>query len=378
MKKIPIVFLFLLILGGITSAFLLLGDRLIVRSSFVQQHSYKLNHPENKQLTMKATIGAVGDILIHDRVYNDAKTEQGYNFSPMLEAVKPLLQEPDITLANQETILAGTDIGLSGYPNFNSPQEVAIALMDAGIDIVSTANNHSLDRNEDGLQRSLDFLESVGLPSVGTYKSKEDQDKLRMMKVNGINMAFLAYTYGTNGISIPDGKDYLVNIINKEAIRKEINIAKKNADLIVMSIHWGNEYERYPADSQVALAQFLADEGVDIIFGHHPHVLQSMDWLESKDGSQTFVVYSLGNFLSGQAGNYRDIGGLATIEATKTFDANETSIKLSAPNFHPTYMASKNEKNYKLVPLQEAGIYGLNNAHIQYEEIMKHMMKSLD
>ncbi|MBX9973741.1 CapA family protein [Cytobacillus firmus] len=328
----------------------------------------------NKVLIEKATLGAIGDILIHDRVYNAAKTKTGYDFKPMFEHAKTLLKTPDILLANQETILGGPEIGISSYPMFNSPQEVGDALIEAGVDIVSTANNHSLDKGEKGLKTSLDYLDQIGLPHVGTNRTPSEQQTLKVINKNGIKVAYLSYTYGTNGIPVPAGKDYLVNLIDRTAMQEEINRAKDEADVVVMSMHWGNEYQLQPTEEQKELAEILANDGVDIIFGHHPHVLQPMEWIDRKDGRKSLVVYSLGNFLSGQIGDYKDIGGIATVEITKYIDQNGVDIELANPGFIPTYVSNKELKKYRVVPLKDAGGYGLPNAESKYNEIMTHML----
>lgn len=344
----------------------------------VQTHLTKSAAIANKAFVATITLGAIGDILIHDWVYNDAKIETGYDFTPMFQHVSSILQEPDLLLANQETILGGTEIGISSYPLFNSPQEIGDALVAAGVDIVSTANNHSLDKGERGLVASLNYMDKINLPHVGTYRDKEEQQTLRVLTRKGIKIAYLSYTYGTNGIPIPKGKDYLVNLIDKQAMKEEIYRAKQVADVIVMSIHWGNEYQRFPTNDQKELAQFLVNEGVDIIFGHHPHVLQPMEWVTADDGRRSLVVYSLGNFLSGQNRDYKDIGGMATIEVTKTVDNNGVGISLSSPDFFPTFVSKINwVRNYRIVPLENADNYGLFDAKEKYEEIQNHMLGSL-
>lgn len=344
----------------------------------VQTHVAKQAVLSSKTFVQSATLGAIGDILIHDWVYNDAKTQKGYNFTPMFQHVKQILQGPDLLLANQETILGGTEIGVSSYPLFNSPHEVGDALVDAGVDIVSTANNHSLDKGEIGLIASLDYMDKISLPHVGTYRSLADQHKVKILVKNGIKVAYLSYTYGTNGIPIPKGKNFLVNLINKQEMKDEIHRAKKEADVIVMSIHWGNEYQRFPKAEQKSLAQFLVNEGVDIIFGHHPHVLQPMEWLTTTNGRRSLIVYSLGNFISGQNHDYKDIGGMATIEITKIVDEDGVKVDLANPQFYPMFVSKENRiKNYRVVPLQDADSFGLQNAKRQFDEIQVHMTGNL-
>ena len=177
---------------------------------------------------------------------------------------------------------------------------------------------------------------------MGSFLDEQDRQKLRIINKNGIKLAFLSYTYGTNGIPVPTGKDFLVNLINRETMKEEIHQAKKEADVVVMSIHWGNEYQRIPTTEQKDLASFLANEGVDIIFGSHPHVLQPMEWIQTNDGRKTFVIYSLGNFISGQYNDYKDIGGLATIDITKHVSEKGNSIEFSNPFFSQPMLPVKN------------------------------------
>jgi poly-gamma-glutamate capsule biosynthesis protein CapA/YwtB (metallophosphatase superfamily) len=342
-----------------------------------KNHSTRPFQLITRKLIEKVTIGAIGDILIHDVVYQDAFNGQNYNFDPMFENMKALLEKPDILTANQESMLGGLELGLSGYPRFNSPHEVADALVHTGVDIVSTANNHTLDRGFKGVQSEAAYLQSIGLPYVGSFVDDKDQQNLRIINKNGIKICFLSYTYGTNGIPVPKGKDFLVNLIDRERMKGEIQRARKAADIVVMSIHWGNEYQRIPTNNQKDLARFLANEGVDIVFGSHPHVLQPMEWLNTKDGRKAFVVYSLGNFISAQNNNYKDIGGLATIDVTKQITDKGTTIEISNPVFFPTYITSQKYHHFKVVPLENAATFGLTNADAKYKEIQQHMKQWL-
>ncbi|MFL6557515.1 MAG: CapA family protein, partial [Bacillus sp. (in: firmicutes)] len=328
----------------------------------VKEHKTRSLLKTNREITEKITIGAIGDILIHEPIYKDAFNGVQYNFDPMFENVKPLLSKPDVLTANQESTIGGASLGLSGYPRFNSPFEVADALVHSGVDIVSTANNHTLDKGEKGIKLEAAYLDSLGLLHVGSFLNEKDRQNLRIVNKNGIKLAFLSYTYGTNGISVPHGKDFLVNLINRETMKEEIHRAKQHADVGVMSIHWGIEYKRIPTKEQKDLAKFLANEGVDIIIGSHSHVLQPMEWIKTADGRQTFVIYSLGNFISAQYSNYRDIGGLATIDITKTVSEKGSSIEFSNPVFYPTYVTRKKNQDFRVVPLENAGSYGLQNA----------------
>jgi poly-gamma-glutamate capsule biosynthesis protein CapA/YwtB (metallophosphatase superfamily) len=381
MKKRPFVFSIIFILGIVAiSTFLLVNFYQDSRKEVIypaSSHETREVFLSGKEMTTQLSLGAIGDILIHDWVYEDAQSSSGYDFKPMFKHVKGKLQKPDLLLANQETVLGGVEMGLSSYPTFNSPQEVGDALIDAGVDIVSTANNHSLDKGEKGILRSIEYYEKVGLPYVGFFKDKQDQEKLRILHKNGVKLAFLSYSYGTNGIPVPKGKDFLVNLIDQDKMKTEIHKAKALADVVVMSIHWGNEYQRIPTEHQQLLGQFLVDEGVDIIFGHHPHVLQPMQMVKTKDQRNAFIVYSLGNFISGQMRDYKDIGGVATIKITKKVSPKGTDIELSNPEFSPTYVSNKHLTQYRVVPLQEAKAFGLKDADKQYKEIINHMTQWL-
>lgn len=299
-----------------------------------------------------ATIVAVGDMLIADSIIADAKqNDASYDFKPMFELVKPYISQADIAFANQETILGGFELGLSGYPRFNSPYEVGDALQYAGFDVLSLANNHTIDKGEKGVLNAIDYYNSTELVYTGAYKSEEDRATIRTIEQNGIDFSFLAYSYGTNGIPIPSGKDYLINLIDVDKINAEIKAAKKVSDVVVLSLHFGNEYELLPNETQKMLVQEFAATGADIIFGHHPHVLQPLQWIDREDKTRTFVIYSLGNFLSAQVGIEREIGGILQLEVEKTTLGNDVSIELKDPRFLPTFAYKNNWRKYKVYPL---------------------------
>jgi poly-gamma-glutamate synthesis protein (capsule biosynthesis protein) len=324
--------------------------------------------------TKEITLTAVGDILIHDRVYDDAETEKGYDFMPMLKRVTPFLNDTTITFANQETMIGGEKLGLSGYPAFNSPTEIGDALKEVGVDVVSIANNHTLDRGEDAIQSAIGYWDKIGMMYVGAYQDQEDHDTLRVYETEeGVSVAFLAYTYGTNGIKVPKGKDYLINYIDKNAIAKAIDEAQEKADVTVLSLHFGEEYERMPNQEQKELVQFAADRGVEIVLGHHPHVLQPVEWVEGKDGNKTFVIYSLGNFLSGQYETVRRIGGMVKITIKQTVTEDEETIEVIDPAFLLTYVHDDDEHNYEIIPMYELTDDVLKDADNQYQEMKDHM-----
>jgi poly-gamma-glutamate synthesis protein (capsule biosynthesis protein) len=300
-------------------------------------------------------LAAIGDVLIHNTVYQDAADPQtgGYNFKPMLAPVREFLLKPDVLVANQESITGGKELGLSSYPMFNSPHEVGDALLDAGVDLVTMANNHTLDKGEKGVLSATAYWDKLGIPYTGAFRSEEDRQTLRALTSQGISFSFLSYTYGTNGIAVPQDKPYLVNLIDPERIRQEVEAAKKAADVSVVAMHWGAENQLAANADQKALAAKLAEWGVDIIIGTHPHVLQTFEWIGRPDGSRTLVMYSLGNFLSAQSKLPQLLGGIGQVEVVKTVDNGKTTIALQSPEFIPTYNKYKNWRTYRVIPLQK-------------------------
>lgn len=321
-------------------------------------------------VTRRVRLGGFGDVLIHGRVYDDARVNGGFDFTPMVEPLMPYMSRYDLLTANQETMIGGVEHGLSTYPQFNSPKEVGDLLKYMEVDIVNLANNHTLDRGEAVIQSALKHWDTLGIPYIGSYKDETDQQELRLIEKNDIRFAFLGYTYGTNGIPIPNGKDHLVSIIDEEQMIMDIKAAKKVADVIVMHLHFGLEYERMPNDEQKRLAQAMINEGVDVIFGHHPHVLQPAEWVEREDGSRGFVIYSLGNFLSGQDQLYRQLGGIVNITVEKTGNR----IQLKDPEMLLTYVDFNltPKRDYRVYPLSDVTPEMLTNHKTVEEELKQH------
>lgn len=327
--------------------------------------------PDVKEIT----ISAVGDVLIHQSVYIDAWTGNEYNFLPMIEAVEPYLSSSTITIANQESMIGGEELGLSSYPMFNSPTEVGDALKAAGVDAVVMANNHTLDRGEKAIQNAIEHWETIDMAYVGSYLDEMDREELRIIETEeGITVALLAYTYGTNGIPVPEGKDYLVDLIDREKMKEDVARAKEEADVILMNLHFGNEYERMPNEEQESLAQFAADQGVHAVIGHHPHVLQPVKWVEGEGGNETLVIYSLGNFLSNQQELYQRIGGIFTFTVEKSVLGEKEEIKLHSPQLLPTYVKfHPSWADYEVVPMFQLTDEDLAGANEHYAEMKEHM-----
>lgn len=322
--------------------------------------------PLELTMTHSASVSAVGDILIHERVYRDAQVSTGYDFEPMLKSVVPFLESADITIANSESLIGGSEIGLSSYPSFNSPYEVGDALKNAGVDVVSLANNHTLDRGLIAVENAIRYWNRIEMVHTGSYLSAEDRAEVTLMTRNGITFSFLSYTYGTNGIQTPAGKDYLVNRIDPLLIQQDLKRAKELSDVVVLSLHFGEEYKKMPNAEQIELARFSAENGADIILGHHPHVLQPPEWIETADGRKAFVIYSLGNFLSGQNELDRQIGAILHLDIEKKVTADSSTITLKNPAFTTTFVKSSNNAEYRVDLLKDidAALNDATKAHL--------------
>jgi poly-gamma-glutamate synthesis protein (capsule biosynthesis protein) len=301
------------------------------------------------------SLAAIGDVLLHNSVYEDAKVGDTFDFNPMFARVKGDLTGTDITFANSESIAGGKELGLSSYPQFNSPSEIADALHNNGVDIVSMANNHTMDARQAGILNAIKRWDSLGVAYVGANKDAADRERMRILEVNGVSVAFLAYTYGTNGIPVPKDKPFLVNLLDKDRIPADIAEARKAADVVVVSLHFGVEYLQEPNDDQVYWAQLAADAGADLILGHHPHVLQPVKWLDRKDGGKTLCFYSLGNFLAAQEQQYpwRQIGAIAKVDITKRVTEQGQTIEIDNVRMLPTYIKYKKWRNFQIIPLSE-------------------------
>jgi poly-gamma-glutamate synthesis protein (capsule biosynthesis protein) len=299
----------------------------------------------------------------------------GYSFNKMFTHVKDMLQKPEIVIANQESMTGGTELGLSSYPIFNSPHEIGDAILDAGVNFITMANNHTMDKKEKGILSAIAYWDKIGMPHTGAFKSQEDRDLIRTVTKNEITFAFLAYTYGTNGIPVPEDKPYLVNVIQEDLMRQDIKRAKGLGDVVVVSMHWGIEYQTMPNAEQLCLAKLLAEMGADIIVGSHPHVLQPFAWIQRMDGHKTFVMYSLGNFLSAQDELLQLIGGMGEVTVIKTKNGDNSSIELIHPAFIPTYMYYKKYNDFQIIPMAQLDDQHLVKAKQELEKIKIHLRK---
>lgn len=309
----------------------------------------------------------VGDALIHKSVYEDAlgQKEQNYanraeslhyDFAKMLELIAPISKKHDLAFYNQESILGGTHLGLSTYPRFNSPQEFGLNMLRLGFNLVSLANNHTLDRGEAGVRSMLDFWRKMearnsALYTTGSFESFKSRQKIqhKILHKNDISYAMLAYTYGTNGIPLPQGKEYLVNIYTKEMLKRDIEAIRAEVDLLIVSIHWGVEYTHTPTKEQREIAKFLASLGVDIVIGNHPHAIQPIERI-----GNTLVFYALGNFISAQVGLQKRVGLIASVQIDKIQNARKNASTINhTTKPHPKRAQRKSKINnriYKKIP----------------------------
>ena len=345
--------------------------------------------PEHTKEEYSLSLVMVGDALINDYLYNDAHRQanyNGYDFKPYLKLIKDKISNYDLAYYNQETILGGTSIGLSSYPAFNSPQEVGDAMIDAGFNIVSLATNHTLDRGEKAILSSRTYWNKQdNIISVGSYSSFEEKENIetKIHEKNNIKYGILNYTYGTNGISVPKGKEYLVNLWDvtnnyeayKEKVIKDITAIRDKVDVLIVAMHWGIEYTHTPTELQKKMAKFLADNDVDIVIGTHPHVIEPAEWIDD-----TIVFYSLGNFISSQTSysctNYKcNIGLMSSLTITKTIEDNNTKIKIDNIENDLIYTYHNNYHNYLVIPFSDSNIKtylkNYNDVYITYSKIIK-------
>ncbi|WP_143544315.1 CapA family protein [Salinicoccus kekensis] len=315
------------------------------------------------------TISTVGDIMVHDEQYWGAYVEEtdSYDFKPWFEHVKPYLEEADLAIGNFETTVAGEDRGYTGYPLFNTPDEIVEDVKYAGFDALVTSNNHSLDMGAQGVERTVQMLEEADLDVVGTYDGAPEERHV-IREVDGIRVAMLAFTEMLNGMEGPytDEEVYnMIDVISEENLTEAIDAAKADdPDIILTYMHWGPEYVEEPSDYQKEYAQFLADQGVDLIIGSHPHVIQRAEYLESADGeSESFVVYSLGNFISNQRLETigpdfepNEDGVILNFDIEKDHESGETVV--ADVHYTPTWVYRHSDTNdtpfdYEILPVED-------------------------
>lgn len=321
-----------------------------------------LPDPEPEPEPIVSHLMVAGDAMSHMPLTRDAyvKATGEYDYGHMMEEAAQQLAKADYAVANLETVLAGGP-KYSGFPAFNSPDGLAVSLKEAGIDLLSTANNHSRDRGVAGIFRTLDVLDQVGLAHVGTYRSQEERDAssgIHVADVGGISVAFLSYTYGLNGYQLAPENRFAVNLFNLdyyttletpdyEMLRADLEAARAlDTDLIAVIMHWGVEYQYAPNVHQTKVADFLVEQGADLVLGGHPHVLQPYETISVTgwDGQprQGFVCWSLGNFISNQLDPDTQTTVILDLELTRDPVTEETT--LTDVRYTPYYMLHQDDR----------------------------------
>jgi hypothetical protein len=302
------------------------------------------------QDTTRVSLLFLGDIMQHDSQISAAysATSGTYDYSKCFQLLKPYFAETDLTIANLEFTLGGKPF--KGYPEFSAPDELAIALKEAGINVLVTANNHSVDRRRKGLERTIRVLDSLEFTRTGTFRDSlhRAQEYPLMINKNGIRLALLNYTYGTNGI--PVTKPNIVNLIDTAVIRSDLEKAKQaNPDAIIVFMHWGDEYQSLPNKTQKQLAPFCFKHGATLVIGAHPHVLQPMEWDTSNN---QLVVYSLGNFISGQRTRYRDGGAMLEVELQKVLTDSAVHTTIAKAHYRLNWVyKTPDARSFSVLPV---------------------------
>lgn len=357
---------------------------------------------EEKEKHYELSLIAVGDNLIHGSVYKDANKHanyNGYDFKPMITNIKEIVSNYDIGYYNQETILGGTELGLKDFPTFNSPYEAGDAMIDAGFNLVSLATNHTMDSGKKAVENSCKYWSSKeNVLTAGSYCSEEERNEIKIKEKNNITYTMLNYTYGTNGMKVPN--DYLVNVwptdidnINnpekdtkyqeyKKQVKQDIEKVRDKVDVLIVAMHWGVEYTHNPTEYEKDMASYLASLGVDLIIGTHPHVIQPVTWIDN-----TLVIYSLGNFLSAQyqnqstCTNYKCTTGLMTsLKIEKDVKGKEKSIKITnvENELIYNYYNQSTWRGFKVIPFSNPEIKTYLPSYKSVYNTYKEVVQRLD
>ena len=337
-----------------------------------------------------ASVIAVGDNLYHSKLYESGENDSGiWNYDHIYTHVLDQIQAADVAMIDQETVFAPSHDAVSTYPSFATPQEVGDAIIKAGFDVVESATNHADDYGYDYLKSTLDFWSTnyPDIPVLGIHATQEDADTVKVKEVNGIKIAFLDYTYGTNNSGAGEGYEYMIDIFDKDKITTMIQKAKEISDCIIFVAHWGTEDETMPNEYEKQWAAYLMEQGVNVIIGGHPHVLQPYGRLTDDKGNETVVFYSLGNFVSTQQKLEELLGGMAKFTIQKTVQDGKTSIEILTPTVEPLVMHYNSDAGefgpYMLSDYTEelasqngvqsyigSGVFTLDNLKKKFNEIM--------
>lgn len=318
-KKVLFVLMVPVILLTITVGYLVFGNS---SDQKPETNNKTVEGSSSKEDKNKVSFLAVGDNIGHERVYTYADKNAGeegdgkYDFKPSYKYMVDTIKKADLSYVNQESIIGGDSLGISGYPAFNSPEQLAGDLVETGFDMINGASNHSLDKGWAGVQNAAALWRNYkNVIYAGTYDSQEDADTIRVIERNGIKFSLLSYTYGTNGYEAPN--DFAVPLFDENKIKEDVKRAKEVSDVVIVSAHWGVEGEAQVSAMQKSYAQLFADLGVDLVIGTHPHVIQPMEWVEGTKGNKTLVAYSLGNFLSTMETVDTQLEGMLSLDFVK-------------------------------------------------------------
>lgn len=304
--------------------------------------------PEPEPITLRLT--AVGDDLLHNTLSMDSEQVDGsYCFDPLYAHIADIIAGSDIAFINQEVMLTGQ---VSAYPNLAAPAEVADALIKVGFNVINLATNHSLDKGVKGLEACLENVHARPFEGIiGAFRTEEEAAQLCILEKQGVRFGFLSYTYGLNGYRLPEGKEYMIALIDEDKMQQDLTAIRPLCDYLVVSMHWGNEYQHKPNQYQEQLAQLLCDGGADLIIGTHPHVLQPVEWIESDTGHKTLCAYSLGNFISGQHKRPTMLGGI--LDLRLKFDPDGTLLETTSAGVIPTVTYYGSKGGYTIYPLEQ-------------------------
>ncbi len=310
----------------------------------------------------------VGDCLIHRYVYTDASNNDGtYSFSKMFTEVSDLIKDHDLAYYNQESNIGGKSLGLSAYPRFNSPEEIGDDMLNLGFNLISLANNHTMDKGEKGVINSVNYWKTKqGVYYTGEALSWEDRESnIKVLEKNGIKYAFFSYTTVTNGLLPPTGKEYLTNIYSKEKAQNDINKVRDKADFIIVAMHWGEEYTTNPSLNQKQVASDLSKMGVNLIVGNHAHSLQPVEMI-----NDTLVFYALGNFIAAQDTVDKQTGAIVSLNVKKDNNGKITFNNVKADLIYTYFKNATNFKVYPYTKLNNSLLNGYEKYYDKYKAVL--------
>ena len=261
--------------------------------------------------------------------------DQEYDFDTMYQYVADAIKNADIAYLNQETLPGGRSQQVNGYPMFNTPEAIIDTDMNLGFDVINLAHNHMLDAGDDSfLIHAAEAFTEAGATVLGYYPNKDALDDIPVVECNGIKIAFLTYTYETNGLRLRASAETYIPYINREDLERQVPLAKEKADFVIVSMHWGDEDSFDINNQQKEYANLMCELGVDIVLGMHVHVIQPMEWKTNAEGHKTLVIYSLGNFVSGMVNGKNMLAGMFSVDIVKSAETGE--VYMRDPLFIPT------------------------------------------